>query len=249
MRPAVALISALAALLAAVPAAAKPGQRYRFSVSGHVTVTHNDTGLQANGADCGLNTPDATSPFEDHTALTVSWRSSFVVPVDARGRPRTKPIKATTTRVSGTFSYSGFAWSFSCHEIVYGPGGQPCTGSLRNGGGPGLITARRRTRGKRLLLKLLPTPFGPPVANPASCTVDTSPAVTYTASDELNLPTLGTDIAHHWFTLPEVAPGHKALSHRIRRTVDCSQPAQSAGETDTCSTTYAGAETLRVTRG
>jgi hypothetical protein len=75
--------------------------------------------------------------------------------------------------------------------------------------------------------------------------------VTYTASDELNLPTLGTDIAHHSFSLPEAAAAttHKAVKHRIRRTVDCSEPAQSAGESDTCTTTYTGTETLRVRRG
>jgi hypothetical protein len=236
------------AALAAVPASAKPSYRLRFS--GTLSVTHDDSGLEANGASCGLPTPDQTSPFEDHYTLGVSWTTSYRIRTNRKHRLHAT-LKARTTRIFGTnFSYNGYAYDFSCHEIVYGPGGAACTGTI-GGPGPGTVKAGLRPVRATERLRLVLAPFGPLIGTPSSCTVDSMPAVTYTASDELGLPSLGTALPGHAFNLAEPSAGGKAktIERKIKRTVDCSEPAQSAGETDTCSTVYAGSETLRVRPG
>jgi hypothetical protein len=246
--PALLLTAFLTLALAAVPAAAaKPS--YRLEFSGRLKVTHDDAGLQANGASCGLGTPDNTSPFADHYTLSLSWRANFVVKVNP-SRPVRIKVRAARTRVRGSFGYSGSAYDFNCHQIVYGPSGEPCTGTL-GAGGPAMLKVRQTPRRSREQIRFQPQPFGALNGAPATCTVDVggAPQVTYTAADELGLPSLGPTFPGRAFSALESTRHPKPVKRRIRRHLDCSEPTQSPGETDACSTVYAGAETLRLRGG
>jgi hypothetical protein len=242
------IATAVLAALAAAPASAKPSYQLRFS--GTLSVTHDDSGLEANDAGCALGTPANTSPFEDHYTVGLSWTTSYKLKANRKHRLRAT-IKARTTRVLGTsFSYQGYAYDFGCHEIVYGPGGTACTGTI-GGPGPGAVDARLQPVRASERIRLVLDPFGSLVATPTSCTVDSVPAVTYAAGDELGLAGLGGALDDHPFNVLE--PGAvgkvKTIRRKIERTVDCSQPAQSADETDTCSTAYSGSEALVVRPG
>lgn len=239
------ITSSLIATVAAVPAAAK--RSYRLAFSGDLTVTHTDAGLQANGAECGLGTPDDTSPFQDHYTLGVSWRTAFTISFSP-GRRRRATITARSTHISGShFGYYGFAFDFSCDQIVYGPAGSACTGALELGG-PGSVEATLVPARTLERLAFVLHPFGALAGSPVSCTVGVAPQVTYEAADELGLGTLGGALAAHTFKLTEplAAARAKTIARRIDRRVDCSQPSQSPGESDTCTTVYAGRETLLV---
>jgi hypothetical protein len=242
----------LVAVLAAVPAAAarthkhkhKPKRtaaqlRYQLTVSGSVSVSHYDQGLEANGAGCGLG-PDDTSPFVDNYTMSLSWRTVFNVSLK---RERVTVNGQTTLVSAGQYSYSGYAYDFNCHEILYGPGGQPCTGTLGSGGGAQL-TARGSPARKPKRLTFAIAPFGVLVGSPGECTVDSDPGVTYTADDELGLTTLGLAVAKQ-FKVPVRKRAH-AYRFKINQTSNCSVPDQSPGETDNCTTTYTGGGSLRV---
>jgi hypothetical protein len=239
------LAALLLAVLAAGPAVAargsskRPVLRYQLTFSGRLLVSHSDQGLQANGAGCNLG-PDDTSPFVDDYTLSLRWSTTFNVTL----KRKLVQVMARATRVTGgQYSYQGYAYDFNCNEIIYGPGGQPCTGTLAVGG-RAVLTARGSPTRKPKRLTFGSEPFGPLVATPPECTVDASPAVTYAAADELSLASLGQTIAHT-FSARVVKRPH-TYRFTINTVNDCSQPAQSPGETDTCSTTYAGSGSLRV---
>ena len=241
MRRGFPLLAALfLAVLAAGPAVAAGHQlRFRLTFSGGLTVSHSDRGLQTNGGGCGLG-PDDTSPFVDQYTLSLDWSSTFNVTL----RRTQVQVSAQSTQVNGgQYSYSGYAYDFNCHEIVYGPGGQPCTGTLA-AGGQGLLTAVGSPVRKPRRLMFSSTPFGPLVATPPECTVDSSPAVTYGADDELGLDAIGQTIAQTFKA--RVVKGARTYRFKLSTTTDCSQPAQSPGETDTCSTAYTASGSLRV---
>jgi hypothetical protein len=225
----------------AAPCAAKGPLRYRLTFTGRLSVTHSDQGLQSNGGGCNLG-PDDTSPFADNYVLSLQWRTTFVVTV----KRKRVLVDANTTRVSGgRYSYSGYAYDLYCNEIRYGPGGRPCTGTLASAG-KGWLIARGVPWRKPRRLRVTSAPFGLLVATPAECTVASTPAVTYTAADELALDSLGATVTHA-FRL-RVARGARTYPFRLHRSTSCSQPAQSPGEIDTCTTTYSGRGSLRVRR-
>lgn len=239
----VSLVVVWVVALAAGPAGARtPALRYKLAFTGSVTVTHSDQGLQANGSACGLGTPDDTSPFDDHYTLSLRWRESFAVKLGAR-----RTTVRTPARVSnGQFSYGGYAWSFSCDEIVYGPGGQPCTGVLADGGRAQLtVSGSPARRPKRLTL--VAQPFATLTGTPSSCTVGAAPQITYMAADELGLASLGQTVTHT-FKVP-ARKKSRTYKFKLRQTDNCSLPPQSAGESDTCSTLYTGSGSLQIRPG
>jgi hypothetical protein len=227
--------------LAAAAAVARP-LRYRLTFAGSVTVTHTDQGLQANGSACGLGTPDDTSPFDDHYSLSLRWNVGFTVTLG-----RVRQTAAADVRLSGgQFSYGGYVYDYNCHEIAYGPGGQPCTGAL-SGGGRASLVLRSSPAHKPKRLSITSQPFGALTGTPASCTVSATPEVTYEAADELGLSTLGQTLAQT-FKLGVPARA-RTLRYRLRRTSNCSQSPQSPGESDSCTTVYGGSGSLQVRPG
>jgi hypothetical protein len=227
------------AALAAGPALAAPHQlHYQLTFNGQLSVAHSDQGLQSNGAACGLGTPDDTSPFDDHYTLSLRWSTTFNVTL--KGKRVT--VAARTTRVRrGSFSYGGYAYDFNCNEIVYGPAGQPCAGTVM-GSGPGVVTARGSPERNRATFAV--RPFGALVGTPSSCTVGVQPQVTYMAADELDLASLG-QVAAQTFRVGAIKRA-RTFRYKLDRATNCSVAPQSPGETDTCSTTYAGGGSLRV---
>jgi hypothetical protein len=240
----------LAVLLLAVVAAgsasaartrkrAAPPLRYQLTISGSLSVSHSDQGLQANGGGCGLGASD-TTPFVDQYTLSLRWRTVF----NATIRRKQVTVKARSTSVTaGQYSYQGYSYDFNCHQILYGPQGQPCTGTLGAAGG-GLMTARGSPARKPKRLTFAISPFGVLAATPSECTVDSSPPVTYAAADELGLGTLGLTVAQLF--KPPVRKRAHTYAFKINSSDNCAQPAQSPGETETCSTSYAGRGSLRV---
>jgi hypothetical protein len=240
MRP---LLTALTlAALAAGTASAAPKQRpmrYQLTFSGGLSVVHTDRGLQSNGGGCGLG-PDDTSPFADIYTISLRWNTTFNVTLKAK---RVQVTARATSVTGGRYTYQGYAYGFNCQEILYGPGGQPCTGALADGGS-GSLTAQGSPARKPRRVTFASQPFGLLVATPPDCTVGSNPPVTYTAADELGLDELGQTIART-FNVP--ARGHpKAHAFKLKLVTDCSLSAQSPGETDACTTTYTGRGSLRV---
>jgi hypothetical protein len=232
--------ASLAALAAAPAAASVRALRYELTLSGSLSVVHDDQGLQANGAACGLGTPDDTSPFQDHYTLSLRWSTTFNVTLGGKKRM----IKARATRVSGgTFAYDGYAYDFNCNKIAYGPAGQPCSGTLADAGA-GLLSARGSPARRPKRLTFDPQPFAALVATPPSCTVGTTPQVAYTAADELGLGSLGQTLAHT-FRIRPIERTH-TFRYKLRLSNNCSQPPQSPGETDSCATTDTASGSLRV---
>jgi hypothetical protein len=93
-------------------------------------------------------------------------------------------------------------------------------------------------------LEFASNPFGVLIARPADCTVGSSPAVTYTAADELPLDSLGHAVAEKF----RLRAGTRARTYgfKLHRSSGCSQPPQSPAETDACTTTYLARGSLRV---
>jgi hypothetical protein len=207
--------------------------------TGAVTVTHSDQGLQANGADCGFGTPDNTSPFDDHYMVSLQWSTSFTF----RLMRRRISARARAAINGGQFSYSGYTYDFNCNEIAYGPSGQPCTGALTVAD-PATLTVHASPARRPKRLTVTAQPFGTPAATPATCTVQTTPQVTYTAADELELASLGRQLARQFRLAVPKRP--RTFTYKLARTIDCSQPPQSAGESDTCKTTFTGTGSLRI---
>jgi hypothetical protein len=233
--------ASLGALTAGPAAASVRALRYELTLGGSLSIVHDDQGLQANGAACGLGTPDETSPFQDHYTLSLRWSTTFNVTLG--GKPRA--IAARATRVSGgTFAYDGYAYDFNCNKIVYGPGGQPCSGTLADAGAGSLLNAHGSPARKPKQLTFDPQPFGALVATPASCTVDMTPQVTYTAADELGLESLGQTLAHT-FRIRPIERTH-TFRYKLHLYNNCSQPPQSPGETDSCATTGTASGSLLV---
>lgn len=230
-------VACFAALSVGVAVARPP--RYRVTFSGDATVTHTDQGRQANGSACGLGTPDDTSPFDDHYSLSLRWSAAITVTV---GRAR-QTVDAPVHVSAGQFSFGGYVYSYDCHEIVYGSVGQPCTGTL-SAGGPATLVVRSSRRRKSTLLSIAAQPFASLTGTPPSCTVEATPRVTYDAANELGLSTLGQVLTEKFKA--GVPARVRTLRYKLQRTSNCSEPPQSPGESDSCTTVYAGAGMLQI---
>ncbi|MGO9973327.1 MAG: hypothetical protein ACLP01_11055 [Solirubrobacteraceae bacterium] len=147
-----------------------------------------------------------------------------------------------------SFSYSGFNFSSdNCKKISYGPGGRPCTGTVKNDG-PASLLGELRTVSNNEDMTLFILPFGVLTGSPASCEDDDDPPSAITAESVMELESLNESFESHAYTTVErlVNGVNKTVKWDINRHQNCSSPGGGPGQTDHCQTTTTGAAFLTI---